>query len=201
MNKSILLSGGIDSIALAFWKRPTYAFTINYGQKPAIAEIRSSEAVCKELQIKHIIISIDCSSIGSGDLIKGPSINIAPSSEWWPYRNQLLITLACMKAASMEVEELMVASVLSDGFHKDGTSEFYNFISKTVEYQEGAIKISAPAINFSSVDLVLKSLVPPEILYYAHSCHISNTPCGHCRGCYKYIDVIQKLKDAHWEKS
>ena len=90
MGKAILLSGGIDSIALAYWKRPDLAITINYGQKPAIAELRSSEAVCKILQIEHVIIKVDCSSLGSGDLIKAPSITIAPSSEWWCNRQPQL---------------------------------------------------------------------------------------------------------------
>ncbi len=35
---AILLSGGMDSIALAYWKRPELAITINYGQKPFLAE-------------------------------------------------------------------------------------------------------------------------------------------------------------------
>ena len=90
---------------------------------------------------------------------------------------------------------------MSDGFHKDGTEEFYHLINNLMKYQEGNINIFSPAIYLSSVDLVIQSKVPPEILYYAHSCHKSNIPCGNCRGCYKYIDVIQKLENANWQKS
>ena len=202
MSKAILLSGGIDSIALAFWKRPEWAFTINYGQTPASAELQSSKAVCEILGIKQVLIDVDCSQLGSGDLLKKLPVDIAPSSEWWPYRNQLLITLACMKAISIGgIDELLVGSVLSDGFHKDGTEEFYHLINNLMKYQEGNINIFSPAIYLSSVDLVIQSKVPPEILYYAHSCHKSNIPCGNCRGCYKYIDVIQKLENANWQKS
>jgi 7-cyano-7-deazaguanine synthase len=201
MSSSILLSGGIDSIALAYWKRPTYAFTVNYGQKPANAELRSSQAVCDKLNIQHVVLTADCGSLGSGDLGDLPSMEVAPSSEWWPYRNQLLITLACMKGLSIGVKELIVGSVASDGFHKDGTNGFYELINQIMLYQEGGIKIFAPAIQLSSVDLVLQSGVPPEVLYYAHSCHKSDTPCGNCRGCKKYMEVIQKLKNANWEQS
>src|SRR5678809_1183936 len=130
MNKAILLSGGIDSTALAFWMRPEFAITINYGQSPAVAEIETSKIICEELSIKHIVLDIDCSNLGSGDLIKKDPIKIAPSTEWWPYRNQLLVTLACMKAIGLGVNELMIGSVLSDGFHKDGTEEFYSLLNK-----------------------------------------------------------------------
>lgn len=201
MSKAILLSGGLDSIALTYWKRPDYAFTINYGQAPASAEIQASAATCKTLNIKHILLNVDCSELGSGDLLKKEAIDIAPSTEWWPYRNQLLVTLAAMKAVNMGISEIIVGSVLSDGFHKDGTATFYSLLNNLVCYQEGSINITAPAIELASVDLILKSEIPSEILFYAHSCHKGNLPCCQCRGCYKYIEVIQKLSNAGWEKS
>lgn len=201
MNKGILLSGGVDSIALAYWRRPTFAFTINYGQKPFIAESRSSAAICSLLKIKHYIIEVDCSPLGSGDLLKNEPLPMAPSTEWWPFRNQLLITLASMKAISLNINEIMAGSVMSDGFHKDGTSTFYELIDSLTGFQEGGIRVTAPAIGMSSVELIVQSKIPPEILLYAHSCHTGNVPCGNCRGCFKYIDVMQKLKNAKWQES
>ncbi len=200
MPKAILLSGGIDSIALSFWKRPEFAITIDYGQIPAQSEFQASESICEILGITHLSYQVDCSNLGSGDLSNTLALEIAPSTEWWPYRNQLLITLASMKVISMGIDELMVGSVSSDGFHKDGTHTFYNMINSLIEYQEGNLSITAPAISLTSVELVLKSGIPPEILLYAHSCHKNNIPCGRCRGCYKYIDVIKKLDDAGWKK-
>lgn len=200
MSKSILLSGGIDSIALAYWKRPEFAFTIDYGQRPAKSEVRVSKVICKKLGIQHIVLEVDCGFLGSGDLSMQKPLSIAPSSEWWPYRNQLLVTLASMKAVTLKVDELMIGSVQSDSFHKDGTREFYNLLNSLLKYQEGSLTVSAPAIDISSMELVIKSRVPSEVLFYAHSCHASNVPCGHCRGCYKYIDVIKNLENANWEK-
>jgi 7-cyano-7-deazaguanine synthase len=201
MSKAILLSGGVDSTSLAFWKKPEYAITINYGQQPAEAEIRTSKIICEIIGIKHIVINIDCSSLGSGDLSNAPALSIAPSSEWWPYRNQLLLTFASMKAITLGVNELMAASVKSDGFHKDGTTDFYTRIHDLISCQEGQLNITAPAIHLMSHELVLESKVPSEILCYAHSCHTSNIPCGICGGCRKYIGVFKKLKDENWEES
>src|SRR5882724_5052529 len=105
MSKAILLSGGIDSIALTYWKKQELAITINYGQTPAIAEIQASKAVCDTMGIEHLIIEADCRKLGSGDLVNQKPIDISPSVEWWPYRNQLLVTLASMKAISRGINE------------------------------------------------------------------------------------------------
>lgn len=196
MNRAILLSGGMDSISLAYWLRPEIAITIDYGQAPAQTEIRSSKVVAEILGISHHVIKIDCSELGSGDLINKSAVEISPSTEWWPYRNQLLVTLAAMKAVSLNVSELMIASVENDGFHKDGTKLFYEFINKLVEYQEGAIKVSAPCLEYSTVELIKKSGVPRDILLWAHSCHKSNIPCCNCRGCNKYAEVLKELSYA-----
>jgi 7-cyano-7-deazaguanine synthase len=191
--KAILLSGGMDSIALMYWQRPSYAITIDYGQKPAQAEIQASSQVADKLSINHIVLSIDCRSLGSGDLSGADAIGIAPSPEWWPFRNQLLITLACMRAVSLDISEIMVGSVKTDGFHRDGTPDFFQNIDRTIYMQEGNIRVTAPAINLDTDELIKISEIPEELLFWAHSCHKSNHPCGNCRGCNKYLGVLQKL--------
>jgi 7-cyano-7-deazaguanine synthase len=193
MIKGILLSGGLDSVSLAYWKRPDIAISINYGQAAAEKEIEVSAIIAKELGVNHFVISIDCSSLGSGDLINGSSIEGSPSSEWWPYRNQLLVTLACMKGISLGINELMVGSVQSDGFHKDGTVVFYDHINELMTYQEGNIRITAPAIGLSSVELIKISGIPASLLHWAHSCHTGSVACGKCRGCLKYQYTLRTL--------
>lgn len=193
MIKGIILSGGMDSSALAWWKKPDIAFTLNYGQKAANAEIIASAQLCKTLNIKHIIINIDCSSLGSGDMAgTAPDIN-APATDWWPFRNQMLITLIGMKAISHGVNELLIGTVKSDCIHIDGTKDFIKNISNLMAMQEGGIKIEAPAINMTTLELIRKSEIPHDQLCWAHSCHVSNIPCGHCRGCNKYAEVMRTL--------
>ncbi|HDT5864788.1 TPA: 7-cyano-7-deazaguanine synthase, partial [Aeromonas hydrophila subsp. hydrophila] len=60
MKTGLLLSGGMDSVALAWWKRPDMAFTLNYGQLAAQAEIDAAKIICQELKIPHQVIEIDC---------------------------------------------------------------------------------------------------------------------------------------------
>jgi 7-cyano-7-deazaguanine synthase len=193
MSNAILLSGGMDSISLAYWKKPSVAITVDYGQLPAQTEIRVSKTVSESLGIEHHVIKIDCSSLGAGDLVNKEQLAISPSTEWWPYRNQLLVTLALMKCIKLGVRELMVASVKSDGFHKDGTDTFYTLLNSLSAYQEGGIAVSSPCIHLTTAELIATSKVPRDILFWAHSCHKSNVACGNCRGCNKYAQVMKEV--------
>lgn len=195
MNKTgLLLSGGMDSMALAYWLKPSYAITIDYGQKCAEAEIEASAFICKELGIQHILIKKDFSDLGSGTLSDKPSLDIAPSEEWWPYRNQLLVTIGCMKGIALGIDKLMVGSVKTDGGrHVDGKLEFYLKLNELVSMQEGNIYVEAPAIEMDTIELIKKSEIPYNMLLHSHSCHTSNRPCMKCTGCYKNYMIRKQL--------
>jgi 7-cyano-7-deazaguanine synthase len=190
---AILLSGGIDSIALAHWKQPEVAITVDYGQVSARGEIAAARAVAQQLRVKHDVVVVDCRSIGSGDMADAPAHESAPASEWWPYRNQLLITCAAARALDLGVSQLLIGTVASDRFHVDGTAEFMNRMSDLLRMQEGGLALHAPAIALSSAELVRTSRVPIELLAWAHSCHRADFACGRCRGCVKHYEVMQEL--------
>jgi len=193
IKKAILLSGGIDSISLAYNLKPEIAYTIDYGQTVAQREIYVSKYICKMLHIEHKVITVDCKNIGSGTLANKKNIEISPSEEWWPFRNQLLITLSSMQAIKDGVSEIYLASVKSDNFHADGTRKFYDLINETVLYQEGNIKILCPTLELYSHELVQNFNVPLELIGIAHSCHISNLACGKCSGCIKQLKVKYEI--------
>ena len=193
--KALLLSGGVDSVALAFWKRPETAITVDYGQRAASAEVAVSRHICELIGIEHIVVTADCSALGSGDMAGAAALPNAPITEWWPFRNQLLATLAGMKAIAIGVTELMLASVASDSTHIDGTAPFYDALDRLVSMQEGGMRVSAPALKMTTVELVRASGVGRDVLAWAHSCHTSSIACGDCRGCYKHQQVMGDLYD------
>jgi 7-cyano-7-deazaguanine synthase len=193
MSTALLLSGGMDSAALAYWKIPQYAYTIDYGQLPAEGEIRAAAALCKSLSIIHRIVRADCSELGTGDMAGRPPSELAPVSEWWPFRNQLIITLAGVSALSDGVKELMVGAIRSDNRHADGRPEFFENISRLMQLQEGSLYISAPAIGLSAVELVKASGIPFTLLAWCHSCHVASYACGQCRGCTKHAETMKEL--------
>jgi 7-cyano-7-deazaguanine synthase len=193
MKTALLLSGGMDSISLAWWKRPDLAFTVDYGQLAADAEIEASTAICRALDIPHHVLRFDARTLGSGDMAGEAPNHHAPASDWWPYRNQLLITLVSMKAVAIGIQRLWLGTVASDGTHKDGTPQFFECISHLLSYQEGGVIVEAPAIAMRTVDLIRESGIPSSMLAWAHSCHKANVPCCNCRGCNKYFEVLQEL--------
>jgi 7-cyano-7-deazaguanine synthase len=193
MSAALLLSGGMDSLSICYWMRPDIAITINYGQKAALGEIRSSVAICEELEIPHILLNADCSMYGSGDMAWRAPSKLAPASDWWPYRNQYLITVAAMWLAQNPIDQLVIGTVASDRTHLDGTVEFIDALSKTLSIQEGSLKLVAPAIDLTTPDLVRKSEIPFTLLALSHSCHISDFACGRCRGCNKHYQSMVEL--------
>ena len=191
--RALLLSGGMDSIALAFWKRPEIAITIDYGQRAAEAEVTAARQVARELGIQHEVIAIDCTAIGSGDMAGSIALEIAPVPEWWPFRNQLLVTFAAARGLVLGVTEIMTGSVASDGSHADGRPGFYQAMDAVTSFQEGGIRVTAPALDMTTPELVRQSGVPREILAWAHSCHTGNLACGNCRGCVKHYQVTKDV--------
>jgi 7-cyano-7-deazaguanine synthase len=186
MNSALLLSGGMDSIALAFWLRPAHAITIDYGQKAAPGEIRAAAAVAAELGIEHHTVAADLSGLGSGDMAGSRALAIAPVPEWWPFRNQMLVTLAAMKALPLGVDELLIGCLKTDASHADGSRNFVSSMSTLLSLQEGGMRLRAPAINMTASELIRSSGATADILSWAHSCHVGEYACGLCRGCHKH---------------
>jgi len=186
----LLLSGGIDSTALAFSEDPDVALTVDYGQVCAKAEVQSAGEVCRELNIPHEVVRADCSDLGSGSMTgDGDQLDVAPTQEWWPFRNQLIITLAAMRAVRFNASNLVLGAVQDDTDHADGRVEFFESLDQVICSQEGGLHVQTPAIHSTSIELVRKSQIPESIFAWAHSCHTANFACGICRGCRKYRRV------------
>jgi 7-cyano-7-deazaguanine synthase len=183
----------MDSVALAFWKRPEFAYTVDYGQLAAAGEVRAAAVVAAELGISHRIIRVDCRSLGSGDMAGEPPSAAAPVSEWWPFRNQLILTLAGARALEDRVYELMIGAVRTDGRHADGRLDFFTRADALFSMQEGGLRIRAPAIAMNTVELVRTASIPHGLLAWSHSCHVATHACGTCRGCIKHAETMKIL--------
>lgn len=194
MTETVLLfSGGLDSAALAYALRPDLALTVDYGQVTADAEIHAATQICEELDLPHTTIQADCGDLGTGSMSEHEQVEAASTSEWWPFRNQLLITLGAMHAVKNGADQLILGTVQSDREHADGRPEFFELIDDAVSLQEGNLNIATPAINQTSKELVQESEAPLSLLAWTHSCHTSNHACGECRGCTKRSSVLHEV--------
>jgi len=193
LKRLLLLSGGMDSIALAWALRPDLSLTIDYGQLAAAGEISAAKAVCAELGVRHRQLRIDCSDIGSGDMSGAPPSRIAPVSEWWPFRNQLLVTMGAALAVKEGLDAVVIGTVSNDGSHADGRTDFVRVLNELLKLQEGQIAIEAPSIGETTVELCRRVAIPHSVLGWAHSCHVSSFACGMCRGCCKHRESMREL--------
>lgn len=191
----LLFSGGLDSTALAWMHRPDLCLTVDYGQRPAAGEIAAASSLAKEMGLRHETMRVDLRHLGSGSLAGGDASGLARAPEWWPYRNQLLITLAGMRYVSEGLTEIWVGAVSTD-VHADGRIPFFRAVDRLMSLQEGAVRVAAPAAKMSPKRLVEASGVPTRLLGATFSCHVMEYACGQCRGCEKHRATLRRLRGA-----
>jgi len=186
----------MDSAAIAYQLKPDICLTVDYGQRPAEGEVVAAKAISDAIGLKHELLRVDIGAIGGG-LLFGEAVDIsrAPTPEWLPYRNQLLVTLAGMRFLRAGIEEIIIGTVKGDSVHSDGQPDFIRKISLLMEAQEGAVKVTAPALNISGEELIRNSKIPRSILAYSLSCHRSSLACGNCRGCFKAQSIWAKMEE------
>ncbi|HET9342854.1 MAG TPA: 7-cyano-7-deazaguanine synthase [Candidatus Eremiobacteraceae bacterium] len=190
----LLLSGGIDSSALAVWKRPKLALTVDYGQRCFPGELRAARQVAAFLGLEHEVVRSDMARFGSGDMDGSPPAECAPVNEWWPFRNQLLITMAAVVAIKRACSEVMIGCVDGDGRHVDGSPPFIEAIDGLVGMQEGQVRVTAPSIGLSTLELLKASRPPNNVLRAMFSCHRAEYACGVCAGCRKAIATLTSFE-------
>lgn len=193
MSDLLLLSGGIDSAVIAAWFRPSICLTIHYGQRAAQAEITAASQICKELGLMHLVREVHVGHLGSGDMAIGSPSPHSENSEFWPFRNQFLITVGAMVAMQQGCDRILIGTVSTDKRHKDGTEEFLSTMNALLTLQEGGLHVLAPGSLLTSTELVEKSSISPAVLGWCHSCHIGIYACGQCRGCSKHSEIMETL--------
>lgn len=147
MKRALLLSGGLDSTAIAWWKRPETAIFVDHGQCAAFAERRAAEAVAAACGIEFVALRVDCSSLGSGQMAGREQLPEAPTPEWWPFRNQLLVTIAAAAALPKGVKELMIGTIADDGTNGDGTRAFVDRLAQSPAIAGGRNEPERPSIR------------------------------------------------------
>jgi 7-cyano-7-deazaguanine synthase len=187
--KVLLFSGGLDSTALAYALRPDGLLFIDYGQIAAGGELAAATQIAHQLEIPIETREINCRSLGAGDMVGNTPIS--PNiPEFWPFRNQLLVTVAAMAYYKIAPLQILIGTVKSDSVHTDGRPEFIHKMNELLGCQAD-IKVSAPAHEMETSALLEFSHVPLSILSWAFSCHRGTVACGQCRGCTKHFAALE----------
>lgn len=206
MDSLIILSGGMDSVTLLYeyQKDIALAVTFDYGSNHAQKEIECAKYHCDKLGIKHIIIPLQfmkqyfkSSLLQSGKMIPdGHYTDENMKSTVVPFRNGIMLSIACGIAESNELKRVLIANHAGDhAIYPDCRKEFIKSMSDAMTngtYEH--IKVFAPYTSLSKTQI---ARIGKEIgIDYSktYSCYKGGEKhCGTCGTC---VERKEALHDA-----
>lgn len=207
MKKSlIILSGGMDSVTLLYDKKDeiAVAVTFDYGSNHNKREEEFAKYHCNELGIEHIIIPLTFihdyfkSSLleGASAIPDGHYEDDTMKSTVVPFRNGIMLSVACGLAESRELEKVLIANHFGDhAIYPDCRKGFIDAMSEAMKcgtYK--GITIDAPYTTITKTDIakIGKSLGIDYSKTY--SCYKGGEKhCGKCGTC---VERKEALRDA-----
>lgn len=207
MKKSlIILSGGMDSVTLLYDKKDeiAVAVTFDYGSNHNKREEEFAKYHCNELGIEHIIIHLTFihdyfkSSLleGASAIPDGHYEDETMKSTVVPFRNGIMLSVACGLAESRELEKVLIANHFGDhAIYPDCRKGFIDAMSEAMKcgtYK--GITIDAPYTTITKTDIakIGKSLGIDYSKTY--SCYKGGEKhCGKCGTC---VERKEALRDA-----
>ena len=207
MKKSLInLSGGMDSVTLLYDKKDeiAVAVTFDYGSNHNKREEEFAKYHCNELGIEHIIIPLTFihdyfkSSLleGASAIPDGHYEDETMKSTVVPFRNGIMLSVACGLAESRELEKVLIANHFGDhAIYPDCRKGFIDAMSEAMKcgtYK--GITIDAPYTTITKTDIakIGKSLGIDYSKTY--SCYKGGEKhCGKCGTC---VERKEALRDA-----
>ena len=204
--KLIIVSGGMDSITLLneYKDEIAMAVTFDYGSNHAKKEIPMAKLHCKRLGIKHIVIPLafiheyfKSSLLEGADAIpEGHYAAENMKSTVVPFRNGIMLAIACGIAESNGLKEVMIANHSGDhAIYPDCRTEFINAMSKAMRLgtYEG-ISIVAPYSDITKTDIARHGKAIGLNYAETWSCYKGGEKhCGKCGTC---VERKEALHDA-----
>lgn len=202
----IILSGGMDSVTLLYDHQYDIALavTFDYGSNHAKREIECAKYHCQKLGIKHIIIPLEFmgkyfkSSLLSGadKIPEGHYADENMKSTVVPFRNGIMLSIACGIAESNNLHNVMLANHAGDhAIYPDCRATFIESMSEAMAYGTYEhVKIVAPYTSLSKTDIakIGKRL---DIDYTkTYSCYKGGE--HHCGVCGTCVERKEALRDA-----
>ena len=217
MSKAVVpISGGLDSsVILSIVARAAseiYAITFDYGQKHR-KEIQFAgfQLINYDTIEQHKILDIQFfKKIANTSSLTNNKIKVAHTKDvlgdaqpvnYVPFRNMMMLSIACSYAEAVGAEKVYHGSALVDSQagYWDGSIEFLEQINKvTALNRKNRIKIEAPLINLSKKEIISLGLDNGVRFEETWTCYEGeDKACGYCTACSSRIQgfLDNKLKD------
>lgn len=200
----IILSGGMDSVTLLHdqQSRIALAVTFDYGSNHNKREATFAALHCQQLGIEHIIIPLDFmaryfkSSLleGAEAIPEGTYNDDNMQSTVVPFRNAIMLSIACGLAESRGLTCVMMANHFGDhAIYPDCREEFVKAMAEAMRAGTYAgVQLLAPYTDISKADIarIGKRLGIDYALTY--SCYKGGEKhCGRCATCQERKEALR----------
>ena len=192
----IILSGGLDSTTLLYEQCPriALALTFDYGSNHNAIEIACARRHCERLGVEHIVIPLDfIKRHFHSSLLDGP--NAVPIGTYddanmhstvVPFRNGIMLSIACGIAESRGLDRILIANHGGDhAIYPDCRPEFIRAIDSATSHGTYInVHVAAPYTNLSKSDIVKRGIALGIDYRDTYSCYCGREHhCGRCATC------------------
>lgn len=199
----IILSGGMDSVTMLYEYRDRIelALTFDYGSNHADNEIACARLHCERLGIRHIIIPLDfmhryftSSLLQGGDAIpEGHYTSENMASTVVPFRNGIMLSIACGMAESNGLKVVMIANHGGDHtIYPDCREEFIQAMSQAMTAgTDTDVRVFAPYTNITKSDIARHGRDLGLDYSETWSCYKGGeVHCGKCGTCIERREAL-----------
>lgn len=192
----IIYSGGLDSTTLLYeeQQRIALAVTFDYGSNHAAREIACARYHCTLLGIEHVVIELafmgryfSSSLLSGAEAIPDGSYDDSNMhSTVVPFRNGIMLSIACGLAESRGLTRVLIANHGGDhAIYPDCRPAFVEAMDGAMQAgtYEG-VRLAAPYTNLTKADLVRRGAALGIDYGRTYSCYRGGEHhCGSCGTC------------------
>lgn len=201
----IVLSGGLDSTTLLhdYKDRIALAVTFNYGSNHNERECRCARLQCERLGIPHIEIPLDFmkqhfeSSLlsGAAEIPEGDYRDENMKSTVVPFRNGIMLSIACGLAESRGLQHVMIANHGGDhAIYPDCRPGFVEAMSEAMrEGTYAGVTLLAPYTHITKAAIVRRGVALGVDYKTTYSCYKGGERhCGKCGTCRERREAFEQ---------
>jgi len=201
----IIISGGMDSTTMLYeyQDRIAMAITFDYGSTQNAREQGFAVMHCKRLGIKHLIIPLDfmhqyfkSALLGAPeDIPEGNYDDENMKSTVVPFRNGIMLAIACGIAESNGLKRVLIANHAGDHtIYPDCRPGFVKAMSEAMSagtYEN--VTVFAPYTGLSKTDIALRGKKLGLDYSETYSCYKGGEKhCGKCGTCRERIEALRE---------
>ncbi len=209
MKTLVLLSGGMDSTTALYWARKEHevvgAVSFDYGSKHNAKELEQAAWHCQQIGLRHDVVALPfVNELFTSDLLQSggevPDGHYADENmkrTVVPFRNGIMLAIACGIAESRDAEALVIAAHAGDhAIYPDCREPFMQAMAASMrEGTYARIELLRPFIDMDKAGIA--KLGHELGINFAHtwSCYKGgNVHCGTCGTCVERREAFHLAK-------